>query len=324
MNPVLTKLPILILSPHSRCNCRCVMCDIWKVTEVREISAEELERHVQSLEGMGVEWVVLSGGEPLMHSDLFRLCSILRARGIRITILSTGLLLERHAQAIISNADEVILSLDGPREIHDQIRRVPGAFDKLARGVQAIRSLKTDFPISARSTVQRLNSAHLRATVAAAHALPLDRISFLAVDVASNAFNRTPLSPTTAALALKDLAVLESEIEVIIASGECGGFVAESPEKLRKIARHFRAQLGLIEPVAPACNAPWVSAFVEADGTVRPCFFHPPIGRVDAQTTLADVVNSPEGVAFRTALDVASNSTCRHCVCSLNYPTAAR
>jgi MoaA/NifB/PqqE/SkfB family radical SAM enzyme len=324
MNPVLTKLPILILSPHSRCNCRCVMCDIWKVTDATEISAEALERHMQSIESMGVEWVVFSGGEPLMHSDLFRLCSLLRRRGIRITILSTGLLLERHADAIIANADEVILSLDGPCAIHDQIRRVPGAFDKLARGVHALRALTPGFPVSARSTVQRLNAAHLGATVAAAHELMLDRISFLAVDVTSNAFNRTPLSPPKAALALEDLPIVESEIEAVIASGECGAFVAESPEKLRKIVRHFRAQLGCAEPVAPLCNAPWVSAFVETDGTVRPCFFHAPIGRINNQTTLRDVLNSPEAVNFRTALDVTSNSTCRRCVCSLNYPTGAR
>src|SRR5437868_15354363 len=74
LNPVLESMPILILSPHSRCNCRCVMCDIWKVTDSREISAEDLERHGASIERLGVEWVVLSGGEPLMHSDLFRLC----------------------------------------------------------------------------------------------------------------------------------------------------------------------------------------------------------------------------------------------------------
>ena len=27
---VITALPIVILMPHSACNCRCVMCDIWK------------------------------------------------------------------------------------------------------------------------------------------------------------------------------------------------------------------------------------------------------------------------------------------------------
>ncbi len=70
-----------------------------------------------------------------MHSDLFRLCAILRSRKIRVTILSTGLLLERHAAAIAAHVDDVIVSLDGPREVHNRIRVCPGAFEKLAAGV---------------------------------------------------------------------------------------------------------------------------------------------------------------------------------------------
>jgi Fe-coproporphyrin III synthase len=328
LNPVLSRLPILIMSPHSRCNCRCVMCDIWKATDAQEISTHELERHAASLEGMGVEWAVFTGGEPLMHSDLFRLCRILRERGIRVTILSTGLLLERHAQAIVANVDDVIVSLDGPAEIHDRIRRIPGAFEKLTRGVMTIRSLRNGYPISARCTVQRLNHAQLDATVAAAHAIDLTGISFLAADLTSDAFNRAGASladrQSRTSLTAEQLPVLEAEIELVIKTGECrtgecGGFVAESPQKLRKIVRHFRAHLGHAEPVAPVCNAPWVSVFVEADGLVRPCFFHRPIGKVDATTSLGDVVNGQAAVAFRAGLDVASDSTCRRCVCSLNW-----
>ena len=323
LTPVLARLPILILSPHSRCNCRCVMCDIWKVTDAREISAGDLERHAASLDGMGVEWAVFSGGEPLMHSDLFRLCAILRDRGIRVTILSTGLLLEKHAQAITDNVDDVIVSLDGPCEVHDRIRRVPGAFQRLAAGVRSIHALRPGFPISARCTIQRLNHSQLRATVAAARELGLKGISFLAADLTSTAFNRpegwTSEKQVSVALAPEDLPVLESEIELIVREDQLGGFVAESPAKLRRIAHHFRAHLGLAAPVAPVCNAPWVSVVVEADGIVRPCFFHPPIGKIDDATSLAAVVNSPEAIRFRTNLDVASDYTCSHCVCSLNW-----
>ena len=323
LNPVLSRLPILILSPHSRCNCKCVMCDIWKARDAREISADELERHAASIEGMGVEWAVFTGGEPLMHSDLFRLCRILRGRGIRVTILSTGLLLEKHAEAIVTNVDDVIVSLDGPPETHDRIRRVPGAFEMLSRGVMTIRSLREDFPVGARCTVQRLNHAQLRATVAAAHAIDLTGISFLAADLTSDAFNRAGASladrQSRTSLTAEQLPALEAGIELVIRTGECGGFVAESPEKLRRIVRHFRAHLGYAEPAAPLCNAPWVSVFVEADGLVRPCFFHPPIGKVDAATSLGDVVNGHAAVAFRAALDVASDSVCKRCVCSLNW-----
>src|SRR5206468_12703060 len=88
---VIQSLPILILYPHSRCNCRCVMCDIWKTSESREISAVDLQRHAADIASLGVRWVIFSGGEPLMHSDLFRLCATLRPLGVRLTILSTGL-----------------------------------------------------------------------------------------------------------------------------------------------------------------------------------------------------------------------------------------
>ena len=106
MNPVLDTLPVLILSPHNRCNCRCVMCDIWKTTDARELTEAELECHLSSLEDVGVEWVVFSGGEPLMHSDLFRLCSHLKRRRIRTTLFSTGLLLQRNAAAIAEWIDD--------------------------------------------------------------------------------------------------------------------------------------------------------------------------------------------------------------------------
>jgi Fe-coproporphyrin III synthase len=188
MNPVLESLPVLILYPHSRCNCRCVMCDIWKTDSTQEISAADLERHGEDIARLRVEWVVFSGGEPLMHSDLFRLCRFLRQRKIRLTLLSTGLLLERHADQIVECLDDVIVSLDGPPEVHNTIRRVPRAFALLAAGVAALRKRKPDFAVSARSTVQNLNCAHLRATVEAARSLGVKSISFLAADVASEAW----------------------------------------------------------------------------------------------------------------------------------------
>jgi len=190
MNPILDSLPVLILYPHSRCNCRCVMCDIWKTDSTLEISAAELERHAEGIARLRVEWVVFSGGEPLMHSDLFRLCQFLQERNIRITLLSTGLLIERNADQIVDCVDNVIVSLDGPPETHDAIRRVPGAFNLLAAGVAALHQRNPDFAVSARSTVQSGNGMLLRATVATARNLGLKSISFLAADVSSEAFNR--------------------------------------------------------------------------------------------------------------------------------------
>jgi MoaA/NifB/PqqE/SkfB family radical SAM enzyme len=303
------------------------MCDIWKTRDQNKIGVREIEPQLESIRRLGVRWIVFSGGEPLMNAELPEMCSLLRAKGIRLTLLSTGLLLKKCGGDVAANFNDVIVSLDGPREIHDGIRRVPGAFDLLREGVRALRNIRSDIKITARSTVQKANHGHLMETVHAAKQLQLDGISFLAVDVTSTAFNRSLVWPLNRqieiGLSLDELGVLENEIErLIAASGRDfeAGFVAESPQKLRRIARHFRAQLGMTAAESPVCNAPWVSAVIEADGSVRPCFFHPSIGNLSG-TTLEAVINGPEGRNFRSTLDVASNPICRNCVCSLNYRT---
>jgi MoaA/NifB/PqqE/SkfB family radical SAM enzyme len=326
-DPTLTSLPILILFPHNRCNCRCVMCDIWKVTEAEEISAAELERHTEDLDELGVHWVVFSGGEPLMHSDLFRLARLLTGRGIRTTLLTTGLLLPDYARQVVEGLNDVIVSLDGPPEVHDRIRRVPNAYDRLAEGVRALHSLHREYPVSARCTVQNANYQHLRPTVETARALGLDSISFLAADLTSGAFHRgvgwPPARQSEVALDREQVVTFESELEALIGEHAAeieDGFVREGPEKLRRMVRHFRAHLGLEEPIAPRCNAPWVSAVVETDGVLRPCFFHQPIGNVRKQG-LRQALNSPEAIAFRKSLDVSTNPVCRRCTCSLYWDT---
>ncbi|HYR07589.1 MAG TPA: radical SAM protein, partial [Longimicrobium sp.] len=236
-----TVLPIVVLYPHSRCNCRCVMCDIWRAKERAEVAPEEVAGWLEEWRRLGVERVVLSGGEALMHRRIWELCEVLRGGGIDITLLSTGLLLRRHAAELVRWCDDVVVSLDGPPAVHDAIRRVPGAFARLADGVAAVRDADPAVRVSGRCTVQRANYRELRATVAAARAAGLDRISFLAADVSSEAFNRPGGwdgdRAGEVALDAADLPLLKEEIRLL--ERECAdelasGFVSESADKLRR------------------------------------------------------------------------------------------
>jgi len=313
------KLPILLIDAHSRCNCRCVMCDIWQTEEHREFSLGQLESQMDAIERLKVRWVIFTGGEPLMHSNLFALTELLRGRGIRVSILSTGLLFERFAREITKHLDDAIVSLDGPGEIHDRIRRVPGAFERISEGVRAIHAQRPGFQIGARCTVQKANHSALVDTVQAAKQLDLSSISFLAADLTSTAFNRAePWSaPRQAkiALAFAELAVLEQQIAKLAEDP----FVIDRPQHLHRIVRHFRAHLGLEPLEAPRCNAPWVSAVMGIDGSVRPCFFHPPVASILSQP-LDDALNAPRAFEFRASLDIAGNPVCQRCVCSLHLP----
>lgn len=321
---VITEMPVLVLFPHNRCNCRCVMCDIWRIRQVRQITAADLEPHLDSMQLLKVRWVVFSGGEPQLNRDLAKLAEMLRAQNIRLTLLTAGLLLEAQADEVAGMVDDLIVSLDGPAEIHDQIRGVPDAFQRLARGVAAVRRRRPGIEIGARTTVQKANHRALCRTVGAAHEVGANSISFLAADLTSEAFNRAEPWDTgrqqQIALNAAETDALEREVHALIASPEMTtGYICETEAKLWRIVGHFRAHLGAAEPWAPYCNAPWVSAVVEADGSVRPCFFHRAIGNIH-QRPLIEIVNGPEGIAFRKQLDVSNDPVCRRCVCSLHLP----
>ncbi|MES2678431.1 MAG: radical SAM protein [Bacteroidota bacterium] len=311
--------------PHSACNCRCIMCDIWQDNKnLKQLSESDLDGLLSSLKKYKTQIVVMSGGEALLNKNFFKLCEILRNEGIRITLLSTGLSIKQHADEIIKHISEVIVSLDGSETIHDQIRRIPNAFKKLEEGVRHLKSLHPALRVTARTVIQSQNFKDWPAIIESAKKIGLNQVSFLPADVSSQAFNREvqwgeerkeQVQP-----ALEELPELKEIIEKLIKDYQAefsSGFIAESPEKIRNIYRHYAASYQLMDFPFKKCNAPWVSTVIEADGTVRHCFFLESVGNI-RKTDLDDILNGPEAIAFRKNLNTASNSICAKCVCSLN------
>lgn len=327
----ITALPIVILMPHSACNCRCVMCDIWKGNKnTRQLTGEDIADLLYSFKKFGTRQVVMSGGEALLHPDFFRFCEILRSHKIKISLLSTGLTLKKNAPALAQNVDDIIISLDGPETVHDAIRNIPGAFRKLKDGIQAIREIKGDYKITGRSVIHRLNFRHWTDIIDSAAEIGLDQISFLPADVSSHAFNREILwnasRQNKVLISEEELPELQKIIDRIVhdyAGALQDHFIAEPPGKLQKIHDYYAAFYGLNLFPYKKCNAPWVSAVIEADGSVRPCFFHDVIGNI-RQSRLDKILNSEEAIRFRRTLDMDTNPVCRKCVCYLNLPPRAR
>jgi len=301
------------------------MCDIWKGNQnLKQLTEADIEGLLAAFKKFGTKQVVMSGGEALLNRNFFRLCEILKKNRISITLLSTGLLLKRHAEALLKWVDDLIISIDGDEPLHDTIRGIPGAFQKLKEGVQYIKSLRPGFPITGRSVIHKLNYRKWPAIIDSAKEMGLDQVSFLPADISSNAFNReTPWSverqqdvlPTKAELAEMQeiLDYITDRYQLLFKEH----FIAESPEKLQKISGYYRALHGINPFPYKKCNAPWVSAVIEADGLVRPCFFHEAMGNI-REEPLEQILNSNKAYRFRKELDMQQNSTCLKCVCYLN------
>lgn len=328
---VISSLPVVVLMPHSACNCRCVMCDIWKDNKnLKQLTEDDICGLLATLRKLGTKQVAMSGGEALLNANFFRLCALLKGQGLKITLLSTGLTIKKHAEPLLQWVDELIVSLDGDAQIHDSIRNILGAFDKLRDGVAYLKTLRPNYPIAARTVIHRLNYKSWEAILTAAREMGIDRVSFLPADVSSHAFNRQMAwaQPKQSEILIpeSELPGLHETITRLINrhhSDFASGFIAESPEKIMQIYQYYAAFYGLNPFPFRKCNAPWVSAVIEADGSVRPCFFHDVAGNI-REEPLEKILNDEKALLFRKTLNTAVHPTCQKCVCALNLSPFAK
>jgi len=328
---VISAMPVVILMPHSACNCRCVMCDIWKDNKsLKQLTEEDISALLASLKKFGTQQVVMSGGEALLNPNFFRLCEILKKQQIKVSLLTTGLSIKNNATQLLKWVDDLIVSLDGDEPLHDAIRNIPNAFRKLKEGVEYIKAINPDYKITGRTVVHQLNFRNWQAIIDAAAQMGLDQISFLPADVSSHAFNRqmawTEPKQHEILISEKQLPELQQTITSLIAGNAerfNSRFIAESAKKIQDIYHYYAAFYGLNPFPYKKCNAPWVSAVIEADGNVRPCFFHDTIGNI-RDAPLDEILNSAIARDFRKNLDMATNDTCVKCVCTLNLSPLTR
>ncbi|MFB3905385.1 MAG: radical SAM protein [Acidobacteriota bacterium] len=314
-------LPILYLTVRTGCDCRCVMCDIWKAEDGgADMSLADMEAQAEAIRRLKVRYVLISGGEPLKNRNLWTFCRSLREQGVKVVLETTGLLLEPNADETIRSIDQLTVSVDGSPAVHDRIRQVNGCAEQLAAGIKAILARCPDFAIVARTVVQKFNCQDLHNVVRFGTDLGLRAVSFVAADVSSTAFNRpTPWDePKISQIALShsELCKLSRSVELLLTdySKEFErGFILNTPAQLWDIYRYYKALLGQCDFPPVKCRAPWISAVLEADGCIRPCFFHAPYAKV-GEKGLLEILNSREAIRFRRELKVSRSQICRKCV----------
>src|SRR3990172_2075982 len=94
-----------------------------------ELTIDELKSIIDEVKFYGPN-ITFFGGEPLLYKEWATLVRYIKEAGLRCNIITNGMLLEKHAEEVVGlGIDEIIFSLDGPREIHDTIRGAEGIFD---------------------------------------------------------------------------------------------------------------------------------------------------------------------------------------------------
>ncbi|MDP9010241.1 MAG: radical SAM protein [Pseudomonadota bacterium] len=323
----LHRLPLATLYLTERCNSRCVTCDYWRHGRA-DMSLDAITRLLPSLVRLRTRVVLLSGGEPLLNPEWASIAELLREQGIKVWLLTSGLSLAKHARRAGELFDAITVSLDGTdRETYAAIRGLD-ALDNVCDGIRAAAT--HGVPPGIRVTVQRANFKQLPTFVAMAKELGARQVSFLAVDVANpHAFGRTDDFGADLALRTEEL----PEFADVLRSMEQhhgedfrSGFIAESPQKLRRIFEYFAAVRGQSEYPQVRCNAPEFSAVIGASGKVQPCFFISGPAESALRSIAQDggqerdlegVLNSGAMTALRSAIRAGERAECKTCVCSM-------
>jgi MoaA/NifB/PqqE/SkfB family radical SAM enzyme len=316
----LRRLPLVALLLSERCNSRCISCDYWRHGRA-ELDLESVSRLLPGLERLKTEVVLISGGEPLLNPQWAEIAALLRGRGLKLWLLTSGLSLAKHARTVAALFDAITVSLDGTdRSTYAAIRGVD-AFDVVCRGIRAAVGAGAT-SVTLRVTLQRGNFRQLSRFVDLASALKVAQVSFLAADVANpHAFSRREGFAADLALHPEDLPELERlllELERDRSEDFRTGLIAESPEKLRqRILQYFTAVCGL-GPYPPVrCNAPEFSAVIDARRQLSPCFFIPGPAQARVEDDVEEVLNADAMVALRQSIRRGERAECSRCVCSM-------
>ncbi len=156
-----------------RCNSRCVMCSDWKTGASRgELTLPQIRKIFGNPVFGSVEKLILTGGEPTLREDLVEIADVVLGACPRVremVLLSNGLdtsLVLEQVKALLALAARrklrrmaVSVSLDGCHGVHETIRRVPKAFERVAETAGRLKALQaeTSFYFHAVCVVQPLN-----------------------------------------------------------------------------------------------------------------------------------------------------------------------
>ncbi len=157
------------------CNFRCEMCGIWEKKSAGEMTPAEVESFFGQWPQFS--WVHLTGGELFMRRDLEDLVMAIMERDRALYLLNfptTGWFGDRTVQLVERILRRGIgrlmttISIDGPKELHDAMRGLPGSWERGIETFRRLRAIKSrNFQVVAGMTLFAKNASFVNATIGA-------------------------------------------------------------------------------------------------------------------------------------------------------------
>lgn len=287
-----------------QCNLTCAHCyrDAGEEADPEELSTEEGLRLIEEIAEVGFRVLILSGGEPLMRSDLCTLVEKARAVGLRPVLGTNGTLITPQAARRLREAGlaRAGISLDAADlDYHNELRGSPTAWQDAVAGMKAC--VDAGLPFQINTTVTRQNQDQLL------------QITDLACDLGAVGHHVFFLVPTGRGRDIADDMIEASRCEQLLAAllsrqDEVG--IEIKPTCAPQFVR-IADRLGISTRFHTGCLAGRTYCVVIPNGDVHPCPYLPlAVGNV-RKTPFSELWRSAE--VLRRLREGPLEGTCGRC-----------
>ncbi|HRQ37839.1 MAG TPA: radical SAM protein [Chloroflexota bacterium] len=165
------------------CNLRCKMCQYaysdspgYQLNQAGHMSLQLFAKIIDELDGFPI--LSFTGGEPLLHPHIGKFISQAKNRGLVTTLTTNGWMLSKRVEELCqAGLDVLVVSVDGPQEVHDTIRSGK-SFSRLTSGIQLILQHEPRPIVYVNMTISNLNYDQLLVVYEQAKRWGVDGLNF--------------------------------------------------------------------------------------------------------------------------------------------------
>lgn len=155
--------PVVIWNLTRTCNLLCMHCYTNSTCKpfAGELSTQEVFSTMDDLKRYRVPVLILSGGEPLLRSDIYAIGQRAKAMGFYVGLSTNGTLIDSANIGRLAEIgfDYVGISLDGVGKRHEDVRRIAGCYEKSLQAIRLCRD--AGIKVGVRFTLSERNAADL-------------------------------------------------------------------------------------------------------------------------------------------------------------------
>lgn len=259
------RLQFLFFELTDRCNLQCRHCgsscaaansSFLPYEDIRKVLKDVARAYAPE-----AIMVCLTGGEPMLHPDVYRVIHTARAMGFPVGMTTNGTLIDDEAARKLAAAGltTVAVSIDGVGAVHDRLRRMDGSFGRAMDGIHALR--KYGLEAQAITVVHKGNLSHLE-----------ELYSFLRED-GCYSWRLTNVDPIGRAWGNEDLILDAEELDRLLALIRRYRYDPENEMEVTYGCSHF---LGFeyeneVRDFYFQCGAGLLTASIMANGDIGAC-----------------------------------------------------